>query len=99
MPDLRAVGDVDLQRMISAKGPDFSLANRRPFCPLCPGRVRFIDCSSAWPRTLDTISSRDDAWWRFNEEEKRRVMALGWDLKDGHWHDPDGRPGWRRRSD
>lgn len=89
-------GDVDLAALVAAKGPEFSLSNRRPSCPLCPGRVRFADWSSMWPVDLDTITDRDDAWWAYQEQERRRMSALGWTLRLGHWIDPDGRAPWQR---
>ena len=90
-------GDVDLTAMLAAKGPDFSLSNRRPPCPLCPGRVRFADWSSMWPVDLDTLTDREDAWWAYQEQERKRLMALGWTLRMGHWIDPDGKASWERK--
>lgn len=89
-------GDVDLPALLAAKGADFSLSNRRPSCPLCPGRVRFALWSSMWPVDLDTITDRDDAWWAYQEQERRRLHALGWTLRMGHWLDPDGKASWER---
>lgn len=83
-------GDADLHAIAKAMGGDFALANRRPPCriPGCPGRVRFVDMSSAWPRKLDTIDERDAAWWAYTEAEKKRLFAMGWWLEMGKWQPP-----------
>ena len=80
----------DLHAIAKARGGDFTLANRRPACriPGCPGRVRFIDMSSVWPRQLDSIDERDASWWDYTEAEKRRLYALGWWLEMGKWQPP-----------
>ena len=95
-PVCEANGDVDLPALLTAKGPDYSLADRRPSCHLCPGRVRFVFWSSMWPVELDTITDRAAAWWSFQEAERNRLMALGWTLHMGHWIDPDGKASWER---
>ena len=84
-------GEVDLSAIAKARGGDFTLANRRPACriPGCPGRVRFVDMSSAWPRKLDTITDSDDAWWAYNAAEKARMEAMGWWMKSGYWQAPE----------
>lgn len=92
-----AIRDVDLQAMLSAAGPDYTLANRRPSCPLCPGRVRLVLWPGLWPVSIDTITDRDAAWWDFQEQEKQRLDSLGWTLRMGHWHNPDGVPAWSLR--
>lgn len=83
-------GDADLHAIAKTKGGHFTLANRRAPCriPGCPGRVRFVDMSSAWPRKVDTIDERDPAWWDYTEAEKRRLYALGWWLEMGYWQPP-----------
>ncbi|MGH6979022.1 MAG: hypothetical protein ACRED4_07005 [Brevundimonas sp.] len=83
-------GPADLHAIAKARGGDFTLANRRPSCRIagCPGRVRFVDMSSAWPRKLDTISDKDDAWWAYNAAEKARMEALGWWMQMGKWQPP-----------
>ncbi|WP_291535629.1 hypothetical protein [Brevundimonas sp.] len=91
-------GQVDLNAVLAAKGPDFSFANRRPPCRYCPGRVRFVDKTSIWPRRLDTISSKDPDWWAFEEAEKKRLTALGWRLAVGSWIDPEGLTPTERRA-
>lgn len=91
-------GPVDLQAVLAAKGPAFSLVNRRPRCRKCPGRVKFMDQTRHWPAPLDTITDRDDAWWDFNDAERRRLQAAGWTLKMGHWADPDGLLPWERKT-
>ena len=82
-------GDVNLSAIAQAKGGAFTLANRRPFCriPGCPGRVRFVDLSSAWPKTLDTFQ----AWETFDylDAEKERLEALGYRMVNGHWVVPE----------
>lgn len=83
-------GEVDLPAVAKARGGDFTLANRRPACriPGCPGRVRFVDMSSAWPRKLDTLTDKDDAWWAYFAAERERLEALGWWMKGGYWQPP-----------
>lgn len=87
-------GPADLPAIARAKGGDYSLANRRPACrvPGCPGRVRFIDTTSMWPRSLDTITDRDAAWWDYGAAEKARLHALGWWLEMGKWRPPPAPP-------
>ena len=86
-------GEVDLSGVAKSRGGDFTLANRRPACriPGCPGRVRFVDMSSAWPRKLDTITDSDDAWWAYNAAEMARMEAMGWWMKSGYWQAPESR--------
>lgn len=83
-------GPADLHAIARAKGGDYSLANRRPPCrvPGCPGRVRFVDMTSVWPRSLDTITDRNAAWWNYSAAEKARLYALGWWLEMGKWRPP-----------
>lgn len=83
-------GPADLQAIARAKGDDFTLANRRSPCriPGCPGRVRFMDRTSIWPRQLDTINERDSDWWDYSAAEKERLYALGWWLEMGKWQPP-----------
>jgi hypothetical protein len=78
---------VDLRAILKAKGPDFTLANKRPPCPAedCPGRVRFRDCSTHWPRDLDTIEVGTVAYWQYAEGERVRLTALGWRMEGGRW--------------
>ncbi|URI15911.1 hypothetical protein [Brevundimonas albigilva] len=83
-------GDADLHAIAKTKGGRFTLANRRAPCriPGCPGRVRFVDMSSAWPRKLDTLTDKDDAWWAYFAAERKRLEALGWWMKGGYWQPP-----------
>jgi len=87
----RAQGPVDLAAVAAALGPDATLANRRPRCRVagCPGRVRFLDANSFWPLSLDTITDRHPAWWAFNDQERARLIALGWRMVMGKWISPD----------
>jgi len=79
--------EVDLARLLSEKGPAFSLSNRRPRCRQegCPGRVTFEDWSRMWPIRLDTITDRDAAWWDMGDQIKREAEAAGWRIKMGKW--------------
>ncbi len=71
---------VDLDRVIGAKGPAFSLVNRRPRCTLtddCLGRVRFSHSGRGVLRSMETPDYRQ--WWddrdrdaRHREEERVR---------------------------
>lgn len=83
-------GPADLHSIARSKGGDYTLNNRRPPCrvPGCPGRVRFVDATSMWPRSLDTITDRDAAWWAYCEAERARLYALGWWLEMGKWKPP-----------
>lgn len=80
-------GPVDLQRIVEAKGADYTLANRRPRClaPACPARVRFVDRTSMYHRFLDTITDRDEAWWTFNDAERERLQSAGFEMVMGKW--------------
>lgn len=80
-------GPVDLRRIAEAKGEDFTLANRRPRCPApdCPGRVRFVDRTSLYPRQLDTVPNGSDAWWSFNERERQTMREAGYIVSNGKW--------------
>lgn len=93
------IRDVDLQAILLAKGPLFSLSNRRPHCheTNCPGRVIFEDWSRMWPVSLDTIKQNDPAWWEMNDLGRREAEAAGWRIESGHWIDPQGRSSWERR--
>lgn len=88
--DIAHHGDVDLRRVIAAKGFDFTLANRKPRCPTadCPGRVTFMDRSASWPRPLDTIGERDPAWWEYTDQRRAELLALGWRVVMGKWVAP-----------
>lgn len=83
-------GPVDLAAVARAKGEDFTLANRRPVCRVegCPGRVRFLDKTSTWPRQVDTITDMDRIWWDYTAAENERLKALGWWLEMGKWRPP-----------
>lgn len=87
-------GDVDLNRVLEAKGCDFTLANRKPPCPApgCPGRVTFMDRSGSWPKPLDTIGDRDPAWWDYTERRRAELLALGWRMVMGKWVAPGRGP-------
>lgn len=72
-------GPVDLQPILAAHGPGFSLTNRRPPCrvPGCLGRAIFSDVSSTWPRRLETITDIA-ARWEYSEPRDRELEARGW---------------------
>ena len=80
-------GPVDLRRIAEAKGEGFTLANRRPRCPApdCPGRVRFVDRTSLYPRHLDTVANGSEAWWSFNEAERQAMREAGYVVSNGKW--------------
>lgn len=86
----RTIGDVDLGPIAAAKGPDFSLTNKRPPCRVagCPGRVRFEDRTSMWPVFLVSIDHGHQAWWDYNAAERDRLEALGYRMFDGKWIRP-----------
>lgn len=84
----RARGPVDLARVCAALGPDFSLANRRPSCRLCPGRVEFKDETSMYGHSLDTGRINSAAWFAYNAAERTRLYALGWRVEMGKWIAP-----------
>lgn len=86
----RRTGPADLTAIAEAKGPLYSLANRRPRCrqPGCAGRVRFRIRRGLWHSDLDTIPSASDAWWAYQETERERLKAAGYRLVDGHWLRP-----------
>lgn len=90
--------DVDLAPILAAKGPDYSLAKRRPPCRdrTCPGRVLFEDWSRMWPIPFEDIPLEDR--WAFDDAERTKLEALGWTMVEGHWHDPQGRAPWHRKS-
>lgn len=87
-------GTVNLEALLLTKGPGFSLANRRPPCPVknCPGRVSFRDASSVHWQPLDTITDRDPAWWNYSETVYAERFALGWRIEAGYWMPPEGWP-------
>lgn len=89
--------DVDLAPILAAKGPDFSLANRRPPCRdhTCPGRMVFEDWSRMWPISFDNMPL--DTQLAFTDSERIKIEAAGWRLVNGHWHDPQGRAPWQRK--
>lgn len=80
-------GTVDLAAIVAAKGPDFTLNNRRPPCrqPGCPGQAIFEDRTSVFARRLETITDRHPAWWAHNEARRRQLTALGWRIEMGTW--------------
>jgi hypothetical protein len=86
----RRRGPVDLIAIERARGPAFTLANRRPRCPCdgCPGRVAFMDMSGSWPKPIDTIGDRDAAWWEYTDQRRAELMALGWRVVMGKWVAP-----------
>lgn len=86
----RTLGPVDLAPILAAKGPDFSLTNKRPPCRSagCPGRVRFEDRTSMWPIFLESIDHGDQAWWDYNEAERTQLEGLGYQMRDGKWVRP-----------
>lgn len=84
----RAYGYVDLVALQKAKGADFTLANRRPPCRHCPGRVKFEDATSVFPRPIDTIKQGADAYWAFYDAQRARLYGLGWRVRDGKWVRP-----------
>lgn len=87
-------GEVDLPRLAAAVGRDFTLANRRPPCPVpdCPGRVKFLDGGGMWPRSLDTIRDGSPAYWAFSDERAAQLKAQGWSIRMGKWVAPEGHP-------
>lgn len=89
--------DVDLAPIIAAKGPDFTLAKRRPPCRdrTCPGRMMFEDWTSGWATKFDDIPLNDQ--FDFTDAERVKIEAAGWKLVMGHWHDPQGRAPWERK--
>lgn len=84
----RASGPVDLAAVMAARGPGFSLADRRPPCRLCPGRVLFEDRSRVYHRPLDTLPLDDPAVWAFYDAERARLYSLGWRVVMGKWVAP-----------
>lgn len=90
--------DVDLARILAAKGPDFTLEKRRPPCRdrTCPGRMTFEDHSSIWAQKFDDIPLQDQ--FAFETAERQRIHAAGWRLEMGHWINPEGRPPWERKT-
>jgi len=83
-------GDVDLKRIIEAKGADYVLINKKPPCrfPGCPGLVTFADYSRVYWQKLETLSDRDDEWWTFNDRRRDELKALGWRMEMGKWVAP-----------
>lgn len=84
-----AQGRVDLAALRLRLGPAFSLANRRPSCRLCPGRVLFEDRGRVFIRRLDTIGDHSPAGWAYHDAERARLYALGWRVVMGKWTAPD----------
>lgn len=86
----RRRGPADLVAIERARGPNFTLGNRRPRCRQadCAGRVRFRLLMGLWHRDLDTISARDETWWRYNEDERARLLAEGYRIWHGQWLAP-----------
>lgn len=80
-------GDVDLKRIIDAKGADYVLINKTPPCrvPGCPGLVTFSDYSRVYWRKLETLSDHDPEWWAFNDKRRAEPMALGNRVEMGKW--------------
>lgn len=89
----RAGGKADLEAIRAAKGPDFTLSNRRPSCRICPGRVLFEDRSSVYFRRMDIHTDRDPAFWAYQDRERARLYALGWRVVMGKWVAPEGTEG------
>lgn len=92
-------GLADLGRIAAAKGEAFTLADRRPRCPVsgCPSRIRYVDRSSMFPRSLDTVTDKDDAWWAFNETQRQAMAAAGYTMECGKWGKATGTPPADRR--
>ena len=82
-----AAGPLHLMMVWEVCG-DISLANRRPPCKLCPGRVKFVDVTSIWGKPLDTIRETDEAFWEYGERERAKLQALGWRVEMGKWVAP-----------
>lgn len=89
--------DVDLAPILAAKGPEFSLAKRRPPCRdrTCPGRMVFEDWSRMWPIAFEDLPI--DVQFAFTDSERLKIEAAGWTMINGHWHDPQGRAPWERK--
>lgn len=75
---------VDLAKLIEAKGPDYSLFNRRCRCKLmkgCPGYNRFFTTSGFgkmfWDEATDLRWMEDDRQQRHAELEAMRLKADG----------------------
>lgn len=77
------IGKVDLEKIALLMGSDTTLANRRPSCRLCPGRVKFEVRRGPFAHSLDTIHEAED--WAYSESERRRLYALGWRVVMGKW--------------
>lgn len=93
------ITDVDLAPILAAKGPEFTLAKRRPPCRdrTCPGRVVFEDYSSIWTQKFDEDIPLEDQF-AHDAAERKRIEAAGWRMEMGHWIDPQGRPPWKRKT-
>ncbi len=89
--------DVHLSPILAAKGPEFSLAKKRPPCRdrTCPGRMVFEDWSRMWPIPFEDIPLVDQ--FAFTDSERLKIEAAGWTMINGHWHDPQGRAPWERK--
>ena len=79
---------VDLERIAREKGPETTLANRRPRCRLCPGRVQFEVRRGPFTHPLDTIKPGSEADGVYTEGERSRLKAMGWRLELGKWVAP-----------
>lgn len=89
--------DVDLAPILAAKGPEYTLAKRRPPCRdrTCPGRMTFEDYTSIWTQKFEDIPLGDQ--FEFEAIERQHIEAAGWRLEMGHWIDPQGRAPWERK--
>lgn len=84
-------GPADLVTIRAARGAAFTLADKRPSCRACPGRVVFEDRSSVYFQRLDIHTDRDPAFWTYQDAERARLYALGWRVVMGKWVRPSSR--------
>ncbi|MEN5230003.1 hypothetical protein [Brevundimonas naejangsanensis] len=78
-------GNVDLKRIVKAKGGDYSVVNRRPRCRMsgCPGVVIFEDFARSWARQVETIQRASPEWWAENDRRRSQLQALGYRIEMG----------------